>query len=614
MIAFVTSSTDPGRSQPTEISFGDNKQAKLVNDPGQSPAELLSRLGLQPTHNDGRVILACGGADNLEGQPLARAQAVLGDAVVAAAKLTRAAVLDGGTSSGVMKIIGAARARDPKAMPVQIGVAPASQVCYPGSKPGDGRVPLDENHSHFILAPGSEWGSETGLLIGLADAFAVHGRCVVVLAGGGKVARSEILESVRRGWPVFVIGGTAGVADEILELWKACRLTRRRTAGWPWPKKFRYRPRRPTSSIEDLALREIVTNGDIRSFTGSEPGQLARQIAWELQDEPVLKSAWQQFATYDQLATRLRAAFTRFQAAILLLGVLSTLLALIQAHVANTVLHWVVVTIPILAAVLVAVAGRRAVGQRWVMLRAAAEAIKAEIYRYRTLTGGGRPVSSADHGKYQRDLAGRLGHIESRLMQTDASSGPLSPYRGPLPPEMYGAGRNDDGVSPLDAHRYLDIRISDQLAYYHGRIRSLSVRRNVLQFVSIAAGASGAILAAAGFYVWIGLTGGVAAALLAYLNSLQIDNTIVGYNQSATKLAGMERDWQALGEARLESAEFEKLVNRTETVLTSELAGWVQQMSETVEEIKKKHAADQADLTRGAKAPESSSATAHHGH
>lgn len=68
---------------------------------------------------------------------------------------------------------------------------------------------------------------------------------------------------------------------------------------------------------------------------------------------------------------------------ILSLGVLATLLGLIQAHVGNTVLHWVVVAVPVVAAVLVAVAGRRAVGQRWVMLRAAAEAIKAEIYRYR---------------------------------------------------------------------------------------------------------------------------------------------------------------------------------------------------------------------------------------
>ena len=89
------------------------------------------------------------------------------------------------------------------------------------------------------------------------------------------------------------------------------------------------------SSIPDPDLREIVGEGDIRLVTGDEPGQQARRIAWELQDEPVLKDAWQQFATYDHLAARLRIAFTRFQAWILLLGVLATLLGLIQAQVGN---------------------------------------------------------------------------------------------------------------------------------------------------------------------------------------------------------------------------------------------------------------------------------------
>jgi SLOG in TRPM, prokaryote/SMODS and SLOG-associating 2TM effector domain 1/Protein of unknown function (DUF4231) len=610
MIGFVTSVADPGRGEPTEILFGNGNSALLVKDPGLDQGELLSRLGLQAGRSGSRAILVCGGADDLNGTSLTRAQVVLGDAVSAAAQLTGAAVFDGGTSSGVMAITGAARARRPWTMPVHVGVAPADLVSYPGWKPdgeSDGeRVPLEENHTHFVLARTSEWGGETSLLIGLSVAYAGQGRTVVVLAGGGRVSRSEILESVRRGWPVFVIEGTAGIADVILELWQDYRKPHRRAAAWLLPRKFRYRRPPPLSSIPDPELREIVSEGDIREVTSPDPGQLARQIAWELQDEPVLKGAWRQFATYDYLAGRLRTAFTRFQAGILLLGVLSTLLALIEAQAATTALHWVVVAIPILAAVLVAMAGRRAVGQRWVMLRAAAEAIKAGIYQYRALIDGAYPVSGEQRAKHQQDLAAQLDRIESRLMQTDASSSPLTPYQGPLPPEMYGAGRDDDGLSPLDADRYLAIRIADQLTYYHGRTRSLSQRRNVLQFLAITAGASGAILAAAGQYVWIGFTSGAAAALLAYLNSLQVDNTIITYNQSATKLAGIERGWRALGTAQPDSGEFKKLVNRSETVLTSELTGWVQQMSDTMHELASRQAsmADQIEPGKAAEAPE----------
>jgi len=571
--------------------FGNGNRAVLAEGSGTGPGDLLTALGLQPRASSAGVILVCGGADDLTGAFLTRAEEMLRPAVSAAAQLTGAVVFDGGTSSGVMAITGAARDSRPWAMPVLIGVAPAGLVSYPGGPPNGDRVPLQENHSHFVLADSSEWGGETGLLFGLAAAYAAGGRVVVVLAGGGRVSKAEALESARRGWPVFVIQGTGGVADEIAGLWEAHRVPHRRSAAWLRPAKYKYRAAPALSSIPDPDLREIVGEGDIRLVAGDEPGQAARRIAWELQDEPVLKDAWQQFATYDHLATRLRTAFTRFQAWILLLGVLATLLGLIQAQVGNQALHWAVVTVPILAAVLVAVAGRRAVGQRWVMLRAAAEAIKTEIYRYRTLAvGRARGAAHDKQAGRQHDLAAYLDHIQTRLMHTDASSGPLTPYDGPLPPQMYGAERDDDGLSPLDAERYMQIRIGDQLAYYHGRIRSLSRRRNTLQFLAIAAAAAGAILAAAGLEAWIGLTSGAAAALLAYLGYLQVDNTIVTYNQAATKLAGIERDWLARSPSDRNAAAFKDLVSRGELVLTSELTGWVQQMGDTMQDLQRKQA------------------------
>ena len=237
------------------------------------------------------------------------------------------------------------------------------------------------------------------------------------------------------------------------------------------------------NSIADAELREIIGDGDIREVEQDEPGQLARQLAWELQDQPVLKAAWQQFATYDHLAGSLRGTFSMMQALVLVLGVLATLLALIQAQARIEALHWAVVVIPILAAVLIAIAGRRAVGQRWILLRAAAEAIKAEIYRYRALSVG---RTAAERVVHQQELSGLLNAIDTKLLQTEASSGPLTPYIGPLPPAMYGAGRDDDGLSPLDARRYLAIRITDQLAYYHGRVRALNRSRNALQILAIA--------------------------------------------------------------------------------------------------------------------------------
>jgi hypothetical protein len=175
-----------------------------------------------------------------------------------------------------------------------VGVAPAGLVTFPGGPSGNG-VPLEENHSHFVLADSTEWGGETGLLMAVAAALAGGRQVVVVLAGGGEVARAETLESVRRGWPVFAIGGTGGLADLILrhrgtyQISGAAPVPRSPVAAGPGQA---YVPPH-LSSIEDACVREIVSSGDIRPATGDGPGQLARELARELQDERVLKGAWQ---------------------------------------------------------------------------------------------------------------------------------------------------------------------------------------------------------------------------------------------------------------------------------------------------------------------------------
>jgi hypothetical protein len=517
---------------------------------------------------------------------------MIGVGVAQAAEAVGAAVVDGGTSAGVMKLTGQARARRPQALDVLVGVAPKGLVTYPGGQERQGGqaeqgVALDENHTHFILADSAEWGGETHLLMTVAQQLAGGGHVAVVLAGGESGARSEVLEAARRGWPVFVLTGTGDLADTLSSLWRRYR-TRFRRWDVPFlPSRLRYRKQRPASAITDADLREIVIKANIRPVARkTEPAQFARQLSWQLREEPLLKDAWAAFATYDYLAKRLRLMFTRFQRVILLLGVLGTLLALINNQVKEPALHWTVVVVPILASVLIAVASRRAMGERWVMLRAAAESAKAEIYRYRTQCG----AWAADEAKLadaRRQLVEQLGLIETRLMQTEVSSGPVTPYQGQLPPVMYGAEADDDGLSPLGAERYLRIRVGDQLGYFHKSIRNLNKRRNILQFIAIAGGAAGAILAAANKEIWIGLTSGASAAALAYLSYLQVDNSIVTYNQTASQLTGLERGWRVLSSDDQTQEAFESLVAKCEAALSTELTGWVQQMKSALEDLRK---------------------------
>ena len=93
----------------------------------------------------------------------------------------------------------------------------------PGGAEGD-RTQLERNHSHFVLADSSEWGGETSLLMDLAARLAHGRRPALALAGGGAIALAEVLSAARRGWPVFVVQGTGGLADSLLG--SGCRATR----------------------------------------------------------------------------------------------------------------------------------------------------------------------------------------------------------------------------------------------------------------------------------------------------------------------------------------------------------------------------------------------------
>ena len=176
------------------------------------------------------------------------------------------------------------------------------------------------------MADTDEWGGETELLVELSEALAGSARIVMVVAGGGEAAKQEVLAATRRGWIVFVVVGTGGVADELA--------VARHAGGAPG----------------DAVLEEIVRTGDLRIFEDGDAGDLARRVAWEVQDDEVLKLAWKSFATYDQLATGARTSFERIQVSILVLGVLATFVALLKAALdiapqssyawVDDVLHW----------------------------------------------------------------------------------------------------------------------------------------------------------------------------------------------------------------------------------------------------------------------------------
>ena len=575
--------------QPQEIVFPNNNRAKLVAaSPGSPIASLIESLEISPPKN---LILLIGGADKLDEKLTSRLTQLFSRGIARAAADAEALIIDGGTQAGVMQIMGQSIA-DRGRKSSLLGVAPAGKVTYPGGPPvaGNDSAPLDPNHSHFVLVDGNEWGSETETLFELAAAFNVP--VLAILVNGGAIAKDELLQSVRRNWPVIVIEGSGRLADDVAAL------------------------KKQPSQIEDPAIAEIVEEGDLRIFpiTGALE-DFERTLFSQSPNIKLLHDAWQRFATYDANGGRLQKAFKNIQFWILVLGLIAVFIVVFEkqglelvtrqqvkaltAHsqpaesvkpyqrLENTLgwLRYPVIVIPIVTAILLAYYNKFRPANKWILLRGSAETIKREIYRYRSRTGDyskDRLTTNSRDDVFNE----RLEPVSRRLMQTEVNHGALKPYNGPLPPKEV-AQKNDDGFSFLTPERYIELRLEDQLNYYSNKTPKLEKQVKQMQVAILVAGGVGTLLAAVGAELWVALTTALATALTTSIASRQLDETLVRYNQSAADLANVRDWWTKLSPASKRNPKnIDQLVEVTEKVLETELSGWVQRMENALAQLK----------------------------
>ena len=184
-------------------------------------------------------------------------------------------------------------------------------------------------------------------------------------------------------------------------------------------------------------------------------------------------------------------------------------------------LRYPLIVIPIVTAILLAYYNKFRPANKWILLRGSAEAIKREIYRYRSRTGD---YSKDRLTTNSRDdvFHDRLEPVSRRLMQTDVNHGGLTPYDGPLPPKEV-AQQNDDGFSFLTPERYIELRLEDQLNYYSNKTPKLEKQVKQMQVAILVAGGVGTLLAAVHAELWVALTTALATALTTSLASRQLD-------------------------------------------------------------------------------------------
>jgi hypothetical protein len=161
------------------------------------------------------LIMVFGGAKGLDDSRKARVAELFNHAIAPVAAELGALIIDGGTQSGVMAMMGEAVARDGRRSHL-LGIAPKGKITDPeiaGATAVTDGAPLEANHSHFVLVESNKWGGETTKMLELARAFNVP--IVAILVNGGGIAANEALQSVRNGWPLLVIEGSGRFADEL---------------------------------------------------------------------------------------------------------------------------------------------------------------------------------------------------------------------------------------------------------------------------------------------------------------------------------------------------------------------------------------------------------------
>ena len=530
-------------------------------EPGATIAAAAGRITLKPD----TLILLLGSVDaSLEPQ----VRSFCARVIAPVALLTNALIVDDGATPGVS---------------AQMALA-ARQL----DQPPDLLAILDPAHTasaanHTLLRMPAAWADPARSRIQIVAELAGSARPLAVLLFGGVDADLlTVLRCARRGWPILIVQGAGGVGDSILTA-RAAALAA---------------PAGPvaTDPVNDPEIAEILNTAALCALPlRGNADDLTRLLLSPLrQPGEVLVDAWGRHDDLNHAAKQKQKQFHITQFAILALAVLATLLAILSGRVlapsSGTALlpasrlrhglHLFLILVPISISVLSGFSSRFREGNKWVLLRAAAESIKREIFTYRA-----RACAYSDEQCTQvsapSKLAASMKEIHSNLVQSEVNRSSIASH----------AVQDPSRLTFLTPEQFLTERIEDQRTYFIEKTARLYKRLRGLQLCILLAGGLGTFLAAINLDVWVALTTGLATALATKLETDQVETSLVQYNVALTNLNNIKSWWAALTPwEKTRRGNIDLLVGQTEKTLERETAGWVQQMQSALQKLTEKQA------------------------
>lgn len=282
--------------------------------------------------------------------------------------------------------------------------------------------------------------------------------------------------------------------------------------------------------------------------------------------QSLLQELWAQQSVWSQAADKIKKSIGTWRAVLLALTIAAALLATLSAAASG----WPAAALAVASAIcvgLLPVLRPRATGkvlQDWTGARAASEALKTEIYLYLARAG--------DYTGPDRDLS--FARTAEKI--EDVASG-LLPYLIGIEPKKRDLPRVTDPKS------YFAVRVAEQVDVYFKAqtkrltqtLRRFKVVEVTLTIGAVVLGALAATVTQADLAPWIAVLTTITAAVAARAAAGSYDYQLVEYLRAAAEL-------QRLRSTALRTTdpdELNRLVQRSEQILTTQNEGWLAKLS-----------------------------------
>jgi len=173
-----------------------------------STEELIRALGSAPAGS--RALALVGGADAMPDAIRTQLDGLF-ETLVDYLDRTGTAVVDGGTDSGIMRLMGLTRAARRGSFRL-IGVLPGKALQRRTSQGAE--IRLAPEHPECLLVPGSRFGDESAWLFAAADHLA-GGAAPTLVVNGGRLTHEEATARLAAGRTVVTVAGSGRAADAL---------------------------------------------------------------------------------------------------------------------------------------------------------------------------------------------------------------------------------------------------------------------------------------------------------------------------------------------------------------------------------------------------------------